>query len=240
MVVHYLQPVVGHFLKKVCDASVSGGYANILFRKARAAGAAAAASAGGGSTAVQPRFSGSTAPLPSSTGLNRVKPLREVPDPNEHVGYYLIRNNCLVIITCSTAASKVPWSCWERATWAWPWCSCRCYGAWKGPYGSATRSARTTSCNGCLQPDLQQNNFPGIRFIRHVVSLAGEECIYLVRGYSFLFPRNVSSFTIAPPTSRNSGFFSRGSAVEACMTTTPWRSSSYLHVHFTMPSSKWT
>ena len=37
-----------------------------------------------GSTAV--RFSGSTAPLPSSTGLNRVKPLCEVPDPNEHVG----------------------------------------------------------------------------------------------------------------------------------------------------------
>ena len=65
--------------------SVSGGYANILFTKARAAGAAAAASAGGGSTAVQPRVSGSTAPLPSSTGLNRVKPLCEVPDPNEHV-----------------------------------------------------------------------------------------------------------------------------------------------------------
>ena len=86
MVVHHLQPVVGRFLKKVCHASVSGGYANILFRNARAAGAAAAASAGGGSTAVQPRFSGSTAPLPSSTGLNRVKPLCEVPDPNEHVG----------------------------------------------------------------------------------------------------------------------------------------------------------
>ena len=86
MVVHHLQPVVGHFLKKVCRASVSGRYANILFRKGRAAGAAAAASAGGGSTAVQPRFSGSTAPLPSSTGLNRVKSLCEVPDPNEHVG----------------------------------------------------------------------------------------------------------------------------------------------------------
>ena len=57
-----------------------------MFRNARAAGAAATASAGGGSTAVQPRFSGSTAPLPSSTGLNRVKPLCEVPDPNEHVG----------------------------------------------------------------------------------------------------------------------------------------------------------
>ena len=86
MVVHHLQPVVGHFLKKVCHASVSGGYANILFRNARAAGAAATASAGGGSTVVQPRFSGSTAPLPSSTGLNRVKPLCEVPDSNEHVG----------------------------------------------------------------------------------------------------------------------------------------------------------
>ena len=86
VVVHHLQPVVGHFLKKVCHASVSGGYANILFRKACAAGAAAAASAGGGSTAVQPRFSGSTAPLPSSTGLNRVRPPCEVPAPNEHVG----------------------------------------------------------------------------------------------------------------------------------------------------------
>ena len=87
VVVHHLQPVVGHFLKKVCHASVPGGYAKILFRKARAAGAAAAASAGGGSDAVQPQFSGSTAPLPSSTGLNRVKPLCEVPDPNEHVGW---------------------------------------------------------------------------------------------------------------------------------------------------------
>ena len=57
-----------------------------MFRNARAAGAAATASAGGGSTAVQPQFSCSTAPLPSSTGLNRVKPLCEVPDPNEHVG----------------------------------------------------------------------------------------------------------------------------------------------------------
>ena len=47
-------------------------------------GEAAAASAGGGSTAAQPRFIGLTAPLPSSTGLNRGKPLCEVPDPNEH------------------------------------------------------------------------------------------------------------------------------------------------------------
>ena len=86
VVVHHLQPMVGHFLKKVCHASVSGGYANILFRKARATGAAAAAGAGGGSTAVQPRFSGSTAPPPSSTGSNRVKPLCEVSDPNEDVG----------------------------------------------------------------------------------------------------------------------------------------------------------
>ena len=70
----------------VGSASVSGGYANILFRKARAAGAAAAGSAGGGTTAVQPRFSGSTAPLLSSTGLNRVKPLCEVRGPNENVG----------------------------------------------------------------------------------------------------------------------------------------------------------
>ena len=53
VVVHHLQPVVGHFLKKVRHAPVSAGYANIMFRKARAAGAAAAASAGGGSTAVQ-------------------------------------------------------------------------------------------------------------------------------------------------------------------------------------------
>ena len=86
VVVHHLQPVLGHFLKKVCHASVSGGYANILFRKARAACAAAAASSGGGSTAVQPRFSSSTGPLPSSTRLNRGKPLCEVPDPNEHAG----------------------------------------------------------------------------------------------------------------------------------------------------------
>ena len=86
VVLHHLQPVVGHFSKKVFHASVSGGYANIMFRKARVAGAAAAASAGGGSTAVQPRCSGSTAPLPSSPGLNRVKRLCEVPDPNEHVG----------------------------------------------------------------------------------------------------------------------------------------------------------
>ena len=93
---------MGHFLKKVCHASVSGGYANILFRKARAAGAAAAARAGGGSTAVQPRFSGSTAPLPSSTGLNRVKPLCEVPDPNEHVGVEKIvadRGKGILVIT---------------------------------------------------------------------------------------------------------------------------------------------
>ena len=153
---------------------------------------------------------------------------------------YLSKHDNATSTTCSRTASKVAWWCWERATWAWPWCSCRCYGAWKGPYGSATRSARTTSCNECLQPVLQQNNFPGIRFIRHVVSLAGEECIYLVGGYSFLFPRNVSSLRIASPTSRNSGFFSGGSAVEAFMTTTRWRSSSYLHVHFTMPSSKST
>ena len=94
VVVHHLQPVVGHFLKKVCHASVSGGYGNILFRKARAAGAAAAASAGGGSTAVQPWFSGSAAPLPSSTGLNRVKPLCEVPDRNEHVGVVQTSAKC--------------------------------------------------------------------------------------------------------------------------------------------------
>ena len=99
VVVHHLQPVVGHFLKKVCHASASGGYANILFRKARAAGAAAAASAGGGSTAVEPRFSGSTAPLPISTGLNRVKPLCEVPDPNEHVGMW----NGLALLISTTS-----------------------------------------------------------------------------------------------------------------------------------------
>ena len=86
VVAHHLQPVLGHSLKEVLHASVSGGYANILFRKARSGGAAAAASAGGGSTAVQPRFSGSTAPLLSSTGLNRGKPLCKVPDPNEHAG----------------------------------------------------------------------------------------------------------------------------------------------------------
>ena len=86
VVVHHLQPVLGHFLKKVRHASVSGGYANNLFRKARAAGAAADASAGGGSTAVQLGFSGSAAPLPSSTGLNQGKPLCELPDPKEHAG----------------------------------------------------------------------------------------------------------------------------------------------------------
>ena len=34
LVVHHLQPVLGHFLKHVCHASVSGGYGNILFSKA--------------------------------------------------------------------------------------------------------------------------------------------------------------------------------------------------------------
>ena len=41
---------------------------------------------GGGSTVVRRRFSGSTAPLPSSTQLNQGKPLCAVPDPNQHLG----------------------------------------------------------------------------------------------------------------------------------------------------------